>query len=57
VCIECMQIWGSGYDRSDPGCIGIPLTAIFGYVVGYIGAHLLQKVWSMLVFRSLQMRL
>jgi hypothetical protein len=35
----------------------ISLATIFGYVVGYIGAHLLDKVWSILVARSSGTRL
>jgi hypothetical protein len=48
---------GSGHEGSDPGCIGIPLAVIFGYVVGYIGVHLIEKVWSILVARSSETRL
>jgi hypothetical protein len=35
----------------------IPLAAIFGYVVGDICEHLLEKIWSILVARSLETRL
>jgi hypothetical protein len=57
MCTKYMQTWGNGHEGSDLGCIGIPLAAIFGYIVGYIGAHLLEKVWSILVARSSGTRL
>jgi hypothetical protein len=47
----------SDHEGSNPGCIGIPLAAIFGYVVGYIVAHLLEKFWSILLARILETRL
>jgi hypothetical protein len=40
-----------------PGCIGVPLAVIFGYVVEDIGVHIVEKVWSILVVRSLGTRL
>jgi hypothetical protein len=57
MCTECVQTQGSGHEGSDPRCIGIHLAAIFGYVVGYIGVHLLENVWSILLGRSLGTRL
>jgi hypothetical protein len=57
VCTECLQTQGSSHEGSDPDCIGIPLAIIFGYVVGDVELHLLEKVWSILVARSLEMRL
>jgi hypothetical protein len=35
----------------------IPLAAIFGYVVGDICEHLLEKIWSILVARSSETKL
>jgi hypothetical protein len=40
----------------SPGCVGQSfgyVAVTFGYVVGDIGVHLLEKVWSILVARSL----
>jgi hypothetical protein len=48
---------GSSHADHISGCIGIPLSMIFGYVIEYIGVHLLANVWSILVARSLGMRL
>jgi hypothetical protein len=34
VCTDCLQTRGSSHEESDADCIGIPLAAIFQYVVG-----------------------
>jgi hypothetical protein len=52
-----VQPRGNSHEGSDPGCIRIPLAAIFGYIVGNVVAHLLEKVCSILVARSSGMRL
>jgi hypothetical protein len=48
VCRECAQTRGSSHEGSDSGCVSIPLAAIFGYVVGNIGEHILEKIGSIL---------
>jgi hypothetical protein len=57
MCTECLQTRGSSHEGSDPGCIRIPHAAMFGYVVGDVVAHLLEKVWRILVARSSGTRL
>jgi hypothetical protein len=52
-----VQTRGSSHEGSDPGCVSILLAAIFGYVVGNIGEHVLDKIGSILMARSLEMRL
>jgi hypothetical protein len=52
MCIECVQPRGSSHEESDSDYIGIPLAAIFGYVVGNIREHLLEKMCSILIARS-----
>jgi hypothetical protein len=52
-----VQTQGSSHEGSDPGCVSIPLVAIFGYVVGNIGEHVLEKIGSILMARSLETRL
>jgi hypothetical protein len=52
MCIECVQTRGSNHERCDPGCVSIPLAAIFGYVVGNIGDHILGKIGSISMVRS-----
>jgi hypothetical protein len=57
VCIECVQTWVSSHEGSDPGCVSIPLVVIFGYDVGDICEHLLEKIGSISMARSSGMRL
>jgi hypothetical protein len=57
VCRECVQTRGSSHEGSDPGCVSIPLAAIFGYVVGNIVEHVLEKIGSILMARSSKTRL
>jgi hypothetical protein len=57
MCTECVQTQGSSHENPDHDCIGIPLAAIFGYVMGKIGEDLLEKGWSISVARSSGMRL
>jgi hypothetical protein len=45
VCTGCVQTWGSSHEESDSDCIGFSLAVIFGYVVGDVVAHLLEKFW------------
>jgi hypothetical protein len=52
MCIECVQTRGSNHEGCDPGCVSIPLAAIFGYVVGNIGDHILGKIGSISMVRS-----
>jgi hypothetical protein len=56
--------WKKARSQSDsshadhvPGCIGIPLAMIFGYVVEDIGVHLLGKIGSIWLARSSGTRL
>jgi hypothetical protein len=57
VCTECVQTRGSSIEGSDPGCVSISLEAIFGYVVGNIREHVLEKIVSILMARSSGTRL
>jgi hypothetical protein len=52
VCIECVQTWGSSYEESNSGDIGIPLSDIFGYDGEDIGDLLLEKIGGILKARS-----
>jgi hypothetical protein len=52
VCTECVQTRGNSHEGSDPSCISIPLAGIFGYVVGNIGDHVLEKIGSISMARS-----
>jgi hypothetical protein len=45
------------HEGCDPDRVSIPLAEIFGYVVGDICEHLLEKIWSILVARSSGTRL
>jgi hypothetical protein len=47
---------GSSHEEPDSDCIRIHLAAIFGYMVGNIGEHLLEKIRSISVARSSGMR-
>jgi hypothetical protein len=57
MCTKCVQTQGSSYEGSDPVCISILLAAIFGYVVGNIGEHVLEKIGSISMARSSGTRL
>jgi hypothetical protein len=57
VCTECVQTCGSSHEGSDPGCVSIPLVVIFGYDVGDICEHLLDKTGIISMARSSGMRL
>jgi hypothetical protein len=52
-----MQTLGNSHEGSDPGCVSILLAVIFGYVVGNIGEHVLEKIGCILMARSSEMRL
>jgi hypothetical protein len=54
---ECKQTRGNSLEGFDPGCVSIPLAAIFGYVVGNIGEHVIEKILSILMARSSGTRL
>jgi hypothetical protein len=45
------------HEGSDSSFILIPLAVIFGYVVGNIGEHVLEKIGSILMARSSGTRL
>jgi hypothetical protein len=57
VCTECVQTWGNSHEGCDPGWVSITLAAIFGYVVGDICEHLLEKIGSISMARSSGTRL
>jgi hypothetical protein len=52
-----VQTRGSSHEGSDPGCVSIPLAVIFGYFVGNIVEHVLEKIGRILMARSSGMRL
>jgi hypothetical protein len=53
----CVQTTDSSHGGCCPYCIGTPLGVIFGYDVGDICEHLLEKIWSILMARSSGTRL